>query len=301
MNERTIQAQELVELARWLQRQVDERRSRVVLRQRSTTGDQRVREWRLVDINASELASAIYAGAVDDAKHQRGTIQYGLFAYVDGQKNHADRMLFSIDNSEERGRSTALATLDAGGDDEDEGALERMQKATLMGLLMRHTHASAQLALGHTVDIVRHYKEESERKDARIRELEERHEKVLAMYEELLSMKHERELEMLRAQNSEKRKDHLLDKLDMLVPIAMSKVIPASKTPALGEELMRQLLKSLTRDQLSALVTHLSPEQAALIHEIYTAYCEREEQRDAKKKANGVNGSANGAANGSHA
>jgi hypothetical protein len=210
-------------------------------------------------------------------------------------------MLFSIDNSEERGRSTALATLDAGGDDEDEGALERMQKANLMGLLMRHTHASAQLALGHTVDIVRHYKEESERKDARIRELEERHEKVLAMYEELLSMKHERELEMLRAQNSEKRKDHLLDKLDMLVPIAMSKVIPASKTPALGEELMRQLLKSLTRDQLSALVTHLSPEQAALIHEIYTAYCEREEQRDAKKKANGVNGSANGAASGSHA
>ena len=301
MNERTIQAQELVELARWLQRQVDEKRSRVVLRQRSGTGDQRVREWRLVDINASELASAIYAGAVDDAKHQRGTIQYGLFAYVDGQKNHADRMLFSIDNPEERGRSTALATLDAGGDDEDEGALERMQKASLMGLLMRHTHASAQLALGHTVDIVRHYKEESERKDARIRELEERHEKVLAMYEELLSMKHERELEMLRAQNSEKRKDHLLDKLDMLVPIAMSKVIPASKTPALGEELMRQLLKSLTRDQLSALVTHLSPEQAALIHEIYIAYCEREEQRDAKKKANGVNGSANGAANGSQA
>jgi hypothetical protein len=303
MNERTVQAQELVELARWLQRQVDEKRSRVVLRQRSTTGgDQRVREWRLVDINASELASAIYAGAVDDARHQRGTIQYGLFAYVDGQKNHADRMLFSIDNPDERGRSTALATLGAGSDDDDgDGALERMQKANLMGLLMRHTHASAQLALGHTVDIVRHYKEESERKDARIRELEERHEKVLAMYEELLSMKHERELEMLRANNSEKRKDHLLDKLDMLVPIAMSKVIPASKTPALGEELMRQLLKSLTREQLSQLVGHLSPEQAALIHEIYIAYVEREEQRDAKKKANGVNGSANGATNGSHA
>jgi hypothetical protein len=300
MNERSIQAQELVELARWLGRQVEEKRSRVVLRQRSAGGDQRVREWRLVDINASELASIIYAGAVDDARHQRGTVQYGLFAYVDGQKTHADRMLFCIDNPEGRGRSTALATLDAG-DDEDDGALERAQKANLVGLLMKHTHASAQLALGHTVDIVRHYKDESERKDLRIRELEERHEKVLAMYEELLSMKHERELEMLRAQNSEKRKDHLLDKLDMLVPIAMSKVIPASKTPALGEELMRQLLKSLTRQQLGQLVGHLSPEQAALIHEIYIAYVEREEERDAKKKTNGVNGGANGATNGSHA
>lgn len=301
MSERVI-AQELVELARWLQRQVDEKRSRVVLRQRSSTGDQRVREWRLADVNASELASVIYAGAVDDAKHQKGTVQYGLFAYVDGHKSHADRLLFCIEGESERTRSTALATLGAGGDDDDdEMPLERIQKANLMGLLMRHTHASAQLALGHTVDIVRHYKEESERKDARIRELEEAREKALAMYEELLSMKHERELEMLRAQNSEKRKDQLLDKLDMLVPIAMSKVLPASKTPALGEELMRQLLKSLTREQLGQLVSHLSPEQAALIHEIYIAYCEREEQRDAKKKTNGVNGSANGATNGSHA
>lgn len=303
MNERTIGAQELVELARWLQRQVEEKRSRVVLRQRASSGDQRVRDWRLESINASELAAAIYAGAVDDAKHQKGAVQYGLFAYVDGQKTHADRMLFTIDGgaAEGKARSTALATLgDAGAEDDDEGALERFQKANLMGLLMKHTHASAQLALGHTVDIVRHYKEESERKDARIRELEERHEKVLAMYEELLSMKHERELEMLRAQNSEKRKDHLLDKLDMLVPIAVAKVIPAAKTPALGEELMRQLLKSLSRQQLAELVGHLSPEQAALIHEIYVAYAEREEQRDEKKKTNGVNGTSNGAANGSH-
>ena len=90
-------------------------------------------------------------------------------------------------------------------------------------------------------------------------------------------------------------------KLDMLVPIAMSKVLPASKTPALGEELMRQLLKSLTREQLGGLVSHLNPEQAALIHEIYLAYCEAEEKRDAKKKngANGVNGTATGA--GGHA
>jgi hypothetical protein len=289
----SIQAQELVELTRWLQRQVDDKRSRVVLRQRSSGGDQRVREWRLGDIIPSELATAIYAGAVDDAKHQKGIIQYGLFAYVDGQKTHADRMLFCIENPDGK-RTAALATLDVDADDDDGPALERAQKANLVGLLMKHTHASAQLALGHTVDIVRHYKEESERKDARIRELEERHEKVLAMYEELLSMKHERELEMLRAQNSEKRKDLLLDKLDMLVPIAMSKVIPASKTPALGEELMRQLLKSLSRDQLGALVSHLKPEQAALIHEIYLAYVEREEQRDAKKKATGVNGAANG-------
>ena len=223
-------------------------------------------------------------------------MQYGLSAYAEGQKSYVDRTFLNVDGGS---KSTAIATLDATLEDD-----ERAQRAGVVGLLMKHTHASAQLALGHTVDIVRHYKEESDRKDARIRELEERQTAVLKMYEELLSAKHERELEMLKAQNAEKRKDHMLEKLDMVIPIAMAKVMPASKTPALGEELMRQLLKSLSREQMGALTQHLSPEQAALIHEIYLAYCEREEKRDTKRNGtnghtNGVNGTANGA--GGHA
>ena len=285
---------ELVALTRWLQKQASDKHSRVVLRQRVQGGEnQLVREWRLADVIPSELAAVIYERAIEDAAQQKGAVQYGLFAYAEGQKSYVDRTFLNVDGGS---KSTAIATLDANLEDD-----ERAQRAGVVGLLMKHTHASAQLALGHTVDIVRHYKDESDRKDARIRELEERQTAVLRMYEELLSAKHERELEMLKAQNAEKRKDHLLDKLDMLVPIAMSKVLPASKTPALGEELMRQLLKSLSRDQLSQLVIHLSPEQAALIHEIYLAYCEREEKRDAKKNGtknghtNGTNGATNGA------
>ena len=290
---------ELVALTRWLQKQVSEKRARVVLRQRIQGGEnQLVREWRLADIVASDLATAVYERAIEDATQQRGAVQYGLFSYAEGQKNYVDRTFLNVESGPKDKPSTAIATLDTLEDD------ERAQRAGVVGLLMKHTHASAQLALGSTVDIVRHYKEESERKDARIRELEERQTAVLRMYEELLSAKHERELEMLKAQNSEKRKDHMLEKLDMVIPIAMAKVMPASKTPALGEELMRQLLKSLSREQLGALTSHLRPEQAALIHEIYLAYCEREEKRDAKKNGanghtNGVNGTANGA--GGHA
>lgn len=287
MNERAVMmyGAEIVALTRWLQRQMDEKRARVVLRQRATTGDQRVREWLFAEhASASELASAIHGRAIEDASSQRGPVHYGLFAYAQGAKSYVDRTFLTVEGEDARNAGTALATLDAGD--------ERAQQASLVGLLMKHTHASAQLALGHTVDIVRHYKDESDRKDARIRELEDRHSKVLEMYEELLSAKHERELEMLRATNSEKRKDHLLEKLDMLIPVAVAKVLPGGggKNAALGEELMRQLLKSLSREQLGALVGHLSPEQAALIHEIYLSYCEREEQRDAAKKANGVAG-----------
>jgi len=157
----------------------------------------------------------------------------------------------------------------------------------LLGLLMEHTQASAQIALGHTGELIRHYQEESKRKDARIRELEENQAKVLRLHEELLSARHERELQIVQAKNAEKRKDYLLDRLGALVPIAISKFVPASSVPALGDELMRQLLKSLTREQFGAMVGHLNPEQAALIHEIYVTYCEREEKRDATK-ANGA-------------
>jgi hypothetical protein len=224
---------ELVALTRWLQKQVSEKRARVVLRQRIQGGEnQLVREWRLADIVASDLATAVYERAIEDATQQRGAVQYGLFSYAEGQKNYVDRTFLNVESGPTKEKpSTALATLDTLEDD------ERAQRAGVVGLLMKHTHASAQLALGSTVDIVRHYKEESERKDARIRELEERQTAVLRMYEELLSAKHERELEMLKAQNSEKRKDHMLEKLDMVIPIAMAKVMPASKTPALGEEL----------------------------------------------------------------
>jgi hypothetical protein len=299
MNGRFSSSDQLLELSRWIQRQIDDGRARVVLRQRAdgSNSNQTVREWPLADATAAELAAKINARAMEDALHQRGPVHYGLFAYAVGQKSYVDRWFVDVAGgageagagSSNDATSSSLATLD---DDS-----ERAQKSNLIGLLMKHTHASAQLALGHTVDIVRHYKDESERKDQRIRELEDRHSKVLAMYEELLSMKHERELEQLRATGSEKRKDHLMEKLDMLIPVAISKVLPAAKTAALGEELMRQLLKSLNREQLAGIVGQLQPEQAALIHEIYVAYAEREEARDAKKK-NGTNGTANGATNG---
>ena len=67
----------------------------------------------------------------------------------------------------------------------------------------------------------------------------------------------------------------------------------------LGEDAVQDHMQAVLL--ISQLVTHLSPEQAALIHEIYLAYVENEDERDAKKKTNGVNGGANGTANGSHA
>ena len=57
---------------------------------------------------------------------------------------------------------------------------------------------------------------------------------------------------------------------------------------ALGEELLRQFLKSLSPQQMDAIVGSLKPEQAAVINEIYLAYGERELATE-KAKKNGKN------------
>ena len=121
---------------------------------------------------------------------------------------------------------------------------------------------------------------------------------VAELYERLTSMQHERDLEVMRIQQSDKRQDFLREKLDLLAPVVLAKVAPnAAKNAALGEELLRQFLKSLSPQQMETIVSSLKPEQAAVINEIYVAYGERElAKEEAKKNGKKTNGTTNGTA-----
>jgi hypothetical protein len=59
----------------------------------------------------------------------------------------------------------------------------------------------------------------------------------------------------------------------------------SAKSAVLGEEMIRQFLKSLRPDQFDRIMGGLDPEQAALIGQIYVAYGERETANDAAKAA----------------
>ena len=161
---------------------------------------------------------------------------------------------------------------------------------------MRHNEANARLAIGQTLDVISHYRSLLAAREKRIEELEAKYWKVAELYERLTSMQHERDLEVMRIQQADKRQDFLKDKLDMLAPVLVSKVLPgAAKGGALGEELIRQFLKSLSPKQMEAIVGSLSPEQAAVINEVYVAYGEREVAKDEAKK-NAKKTAPNGAA-----
>lgn len=263
----------------WLLEQRDAQCTRIVLRQKSDTSQDQVRAWSLAaNTDVDALADEIEERAEDDGRFLRGPTLYGVFAYRDDDKAYVDRKFLYIE-----GQSANLENV------------RETEPANVTGItsqLMRHSEVSARLAVGTTANVIDHYKAMLAAAHQRIGELEARYFKVLEMYEGLTSMQHQRDLELLRAQQADKRQDFLKEKLDMLVPVAMSKLL-GQKNGALGEELLRQFLKSLTPSQQEGMFQILGPEQMALIGEIFVKYAEKDLARDAK-----ANGAANGHTNG---
>jgi hypothetical protein len=275
-----------VNIARWLRDQVEDSCVRVALRQKTEDTEQHVREWSLVDVaNVDDLVEEIEACAHADSLNFRGPTLYGLFSYREGGKRYVSRTLLRVAG---QGFSQSMV-----------GETEAADARGLTSQMMRHTEVASRIALGHTQEIILQYQQLLAQRDKRIEDLEARHFKVLELHERLTSMQHERDMEIIRAQQSDKRTDFLKEKLDMLAPVIVSKMIgKGAGGAALGEELMRQFLKSLTPDQMTKIVGSLAPEQAAVINEIYLAYGERELEHETGKKAanakktNGQSGTA---------
>jgi len=268
-------------LAQWVERQLADGATRLILRQKSDSGEQLVREFAVIGAAANPLADEVYRKAEDDGRHFRGRSLYGVFAFR--ERDYVDRFFFAIEGDEDQ-------------------AYFVQREANLAGVttqLMRHNEANARLAIGQTLDVISHYKLLLAAREKRIEELEAKYWKVVELYERLTSMQHERELEVKRLEQADKRQEFLREKLDMLAPVLMSKIVPGANKGALGEELIRQLLKSLSPEQMQAIVGALSPEQAAVINEVYVAYGEREIAKDeakktnSKKTVNATNGVAN--------
>jgi hypothetical protein len=91
----------------------------------------------------------------------------------------------------------------------------------------------------------------------------------------------------------------------MLAPVIISKVLgagmPKGQGSILGEEVLRQFLKSLAPPQMAAIMNALNPEQVVAIGEIFERYSDREAERqraaaaaDASDPTNRLNGADGG-------
>ncbi len=263
---------EHVDIANWIRAQASDGVDRLVLRQRVRDIDQHVREWVLSpSTDPDALAEEIRIKASDEGRQFRGPIQYGVFSYRGiGSTSYYDRHFFRVEGMANGSEALIAET-------------EYSDGRGLVSQMMRHTEASAKIALGQTLEIVEHYKSILRSRDARIAMLEAKAEEVAEMQERLLSLQHDRKLEEIRAKSADRGRAFMRDKLDLLTPVLMSKMLSAGKPEGqgsvLGEELLRQFLKSLAPEQSLAITNALNPEQVVTLTEIFSRYSDRETER----------------------
>jgi hypothetical protein len=181
---------------------------------------------------------------------------------------HVDRMLRRVEGN-------------AGGGNALFGETEMADPRGIVAMMMRHSEASARIALGQTLEIVEHYKSIGKEQAERVASLEERQAENIRLFERLMSLQHERDMDKMREQRKDEGRAFVRQKIDLIAPVLLSKVLsagmPKGQGSVVGEELLRQFLKSLQPAQVQAIIGALGPEQIVSMVELYERYSDRED------------------------
>jgi hypothetical protein len=262
---------EHADLANWVRVQIQNGCVRIALCQRVGAENQNVRDWLLTpDIDVDGLAEDASKRMYDEARVLRGPTIYVMFGFKPGAFEYSDRKIFRIEGIGANPDSLL-------------GETEQPDTRGIVSQMMRHNEASARISLGQTLGIVEHYKAILRERDARIAALEAKLEQVGELQHEIVSMQHERTLDLIREKRVDKRTAFVREKLEMLTPVIMSKVLgagtPKGSGSIFGEEVLRQFLKSLGPQQFAAITGALNPEQVVALYEIFERYSDRETER----------------------
>ena len=282
---------EHIEIGDWLAMQIRDGCTRIVLRQRIQDLEQHVKDFPLTpETDVVALAEEIRAKMNDDGRQLRGPTLFALFSFRAGQNVHVDRILRRVEGT-------------AGGGGALFGETEASDARGIVAMMMRHSEASARIALGQTLEIVEHYKSIGKERGERVAALEERQTENFKLFERLMSLQHERELEKIREHRKDEGRAFLRQKIDLIAPVILSKVLsagmPKGQGAVLGEEVLRQFLKSLRPEQVQAIIGALGPEQVVSMVELYERYNDREE--GVKPPTSGEDGASQAPPAGAHA
>lgn len=191
--------------------------------------------------------------------------------------------------------------------DDIEDIEELATRKGLMTQLMRHQEKTMKVGLGATDKVLTHLNRLLEAAHARIRELEGGFLNNAKTYEELLSGKHARDLELRKLDNDERRKEQVVGVLLQGMPILINKMLmgksPATTAPPPGavpepgkpfdeavsplEQMIESFLQTFTATQLQDIMAKnvFTPEQLMLFMEIAKTIQARQEARAAKQTA----------------
>lgn len=203
----------------------------------------------------SSLADEIAARAQSDADGLGGVQRYVLLAYSDS------------------GKAKGRHTFRLRGDDDDGTGLSGEESPDMRGLtmqLMRHNENNMRTMNSSLGMVMRAMGETLQNLQEQNQMLMGRQLEYIKMREEAESKAHERDVELLRATNEEKRRDAIYEKLMLLAPAVVNrfagkKVIPDNDP---GVLMLASFAESLTQEQIAAIAAKLSPEQQIVLGQI---------------------------------
>jgi len=223
-----------------------------------TAGSSRLKRYVLPREDPGSIASLVLTDAHQAAEAMRGVQTFSVGLVEENKTEPVSEHLMRVGDAMGPGASY----------DSESPSLEGVCKQ-----LMRHTEA---LMRSHTLGAQQTHNtlsQENERLRGRLDALEGKHFETIALQEELLSQRHLRDIEAMRAVAGEKRKETLLRTVATLapamVPTMANKLLggagqpeaaPRPVDPAIGA-----FAESLTDEQRMALSRLLRPEQVAAL------------------------------------
>ncbi len=250
------------------------------------------------------------------AKHGEQHVYETIYAFDESMDEFIDELLeacmkdaedigrgkikYSVTVAGVKGRATfAIVIPEREGEDEDD-LDEVPNKRGLISQQMRHNESLMKITVGFAKDNQQRLAQENKELRAEITAMKRTHVESLKQYEELISMRHLRDLEFKKLDNSERRKDQVGHILMQLAPVVASKFLGGgakaavemgAKTPL--ECMLEGFLSTFDQNQLGKLASAgiLTPVQMAGFMEIVGYILDRQQaEENARKAKNGEGG-----------
>lgn len=207
------------------------------------------------------LIDEVLSRAQSDADGAGGVQRYLLRAFVKGDTSPVSRFSFRLRGSDE--------------DFEEGNAFDDAPNAKgLLTQLMRHNEAimrSANTMMGTAVSMLAR---QAENANERLEAMTAQRSADFELMEKLRSGQHDRDMEMLQHEASEKRKEAMFEKFSILIPVVLNKlagtkVVPSQDPAAL---MIKGFVDTLEPDQFNKILSALKPEQGIALIELVKSF-----------------------------
>ena len=247
-----------------------------------------------LDTPIREISEAIVERAAEDCRGMEAKRGVKYVVRADGLKG---RCIFTL-------------KFDNGVEEDMDDIDDVPNRKGLMGLLMRHQEGTYQLAVGEAKHLINVLSAQIKEKDKIISEMQRNQLESMKVYEELLSGKHVRDIELRKIENKERRMDQLAGTVLQGFPLLVGKFLGGGagaaamqQTPGARsqmETLVEGFIKTLDSEQFQKIISSglFNPMQIAGLVEIVKFIMEREEAEQAK--AQGHAQQANGTSDPQH-